>query len=498
MSSHGAAVLKVARKYSRSVADAEDAYQRTFEKCFVKPPKNWQGDDPLPWLLTVARNEALMIRRKQSGSLEIGYDDACGDWADIIGSPADRVVEIESARIGSEALLRINPDQARCLLLRADGLSYKEIAAETGFTYGKVQSALIEGRRVYRGLLDRIDTGAECRRLEPVLSKLVDGELAGVDREDAELHLRNCGACRAVTRDFAAAPREVALLFPVAAATGGVIESISDKLSAAAAWFNDRVPMQLPNSPVAELAFGKKLALATAAAGTIVAGGAGVHHAASGRDRAAGEAAAVKAASAAALQAKPALSGEPANKSERKKPKRSKRVRRVTAGELLSTGGSADPGAARSADTPDPAPRFVDPGKEPTPDSPDATDPSAEPDLPTGDLPSPSAGTRTQSIPGVGPGGWHCASASSRWRFSGFRSPRSREGATKSTSAPIRVGSTGRRFRMAFRMTGGCLETAQLKVRHTPSISGPSRHPKRSTRKCHGSIPTGEVRCGLA
>lgn len=388
MSSHGAAVLRVTRKYSRSVADAEDAYQRTFEKCFVKPPKNWSGNDPLPWLLTVARNEALLIRRKQSRSLEIGYDDACGDWADIIGSPADRVVEKESARFGREALLRINPDQARCLLLRADGLSYKEIAAETGFTYAKVHSVLIEGRRVYRGLLDRIDTGAECRRLEPLLSKLVDGELKGADREDAELHLRNCGICRAVTRDFAAAPREVALLFPVGAAAGGVIGSISDKFSAVAAWFNDRVLMHLPISPAAELAFGKKLALATAAAGTIVAGGAGVHHATSGRDDAAGENAAAKAVSAAALHAKPDLSDERASKTEPKKSKRSKRVRRATTADLLSSGEGVGSGSARLADTPDPAPRFVDPGTESAPESTDVTDPSVEPDLPSGDLPS--------------------------------------------------------------------------------------------------------------
>ena len=70
-------------------------------------------------------------------------------------NPADRVVEREELDIGREALLRINPDQARCLLLRADGMSYDEIAAETGYTYAKVHRALHQGRRVYRALLGR-------------------------------------------------------------------------------------------------------------------------------------------------------------------------------------------------------------------------------------------------------------------------------------------------------------------------------------------------------
>ena len=55
--------------------------------------------------------------------------------------------------MGREALQRISATQARCLVLKAEGLSYDEIAAETGFSRPKVHRALTDGRRVFRGLV---------------------------------------------------------------------------------------------------------------------------------------------------------------------------------------------------------------------------------------------------------------------------------------------------------------------------------------------------------
>lgn len=386
MTRHGAAVLRVARSYSRSVTDAEDAYQRAFEVLLTKPPRLTEGDDPLPWLLTVARNEALMIRRKQKQTAEVAYEDVVGDWADILDTPADRVVELEDVRRKREALLRINPDQARCLLLRADGLSYNEIADETGFSYAKVHNALTEGRRVYRGLLDRMDAGAECRRLEPLLSKLVDDELAAAERSDVELHLGNCGTCRAVVRDYGEAPREIASLFPVGAAAGGFAGSLADAWGNAAAWVNERLLTHMPATPAAEIAFGKKLALATVAAGTIVAGGVGAQYAISGSDREGDNGAAAAAAASAAkiAQAKPVTERRAESKRTESRP--SKRARRATAGDLLSSGNAPSSGSARTADDADPPPRFVEPEPQSEPPASDLPDPVANSDPPPGDL----------------------------------------------------------------------------------------------------------------
>lgn len=274
---HGSAMLRVARRYGRSAADAEDVFQRAFEILLTSPPRRSNADDLLPWLLTVVKNEALMDRRKHRRIADFSFEEMAGDWESVVDGPDDRVIAFEDRDHRREALLRIGSDQARCLLLRADGLSYAEISELTGFSYHKVHRSLIDGRRVYRGLLAKIDSGAECRRLEPLISRLVDGELSDERKRVVEVHLSNCISCRATRRAFAEVPREVASFFPVAAAAGGGgFTGISRQFDIAAAWLHEKVVGPLSGAPVAEALFGKKLIVATAIVGATVAGGVGV------------------------------------------------------------------------------------------------------------------------------------------------------------------------------------------------------------------------------
>ena len=69
--------------------------------------------------------------------------------------------------MGAQALGRLKPQEVRCLLLRAEGYSYREICAETGWTYTKVNRCLTEGRRAFLERLAGIESGAECERLAP-------------------------------------------------------------------------------------------------------------------------------------------------------------------------------------------------------------------------------------------------------------------------------------------------------------------------------------------
>lgn len=276
---HGAAVLRLARRYSASAVDADDAYQRAAEKLLVKRPDGRCEEQLLAWLMTVVRNEALMIRRRCSYETVLPFEDLLADRPAAEPPPDIRLIEIEGARRGSEALKRLKPDQARCLLLKADGLSYDEIRAETGFNYSKVHRCIAEGRKIARGLVDRIETGAECRRVEPLLSKILDDELKPAEHADVYLHLENCLPCRATLRDYAGAANEVASYFPVGAiAAGGVLASLADRCTAFWGWMNERAASLLPSSPASEIAFGKKLALAAALTGSVVAGGAGIDH----------------------------------------------------------------------------------------------------------------------------------------------------------------------------------------------------------------------------
>lgn len=277
----------MARRYSSSAADAEDAYQRALEKLFSVAPEIDTKDLLLSWLLTVVRNEALMIGRSQSRLVAVPYDELAESWSDDGTTPEDRAIDRQELEEGREALLRINPEQARCLLLRAEGLTYDEIAEATGFSYAKVHRALTEGRRMYRGLLGRIESGAECRRVAPLISLLVDDEIGETDRTDIELHLKNCANCRATRREFTLAPQQLASAFPVAAAlskSGGLLQQVFDHVQSAAAWVNERVFSHVSVGPAAEMTVAKKLALVSAVSASVVAGGATVEQFA-GSDR---------------------------------------------------------------------------------------------------------------------------------------------------------------------------------------------------------------------
>ena len=133
----GSEVLGIARRYAVSPEDAEDAYQRALEILLTKAPTTC-ADDLLPWLKTVVKHEAFALRKKRERDVPAEHD-ALDAFADDAAAPADeRAERYERLRVGAEALGRLKPQETRALLLKAEGLSYQEIAAETGWTYTKV------------------------------------------------------------------------------------------------------------------------------------------------------------------------------------------------------------------------------------------------------------------------------------------------------------------------------------------------------------------------
>ena len=231
---HSAQILATARRYSATPEDAEDAYQRGVEILLTKAPTTRESD-LLPWLKTVVKHEAFAVRRANGRALPVEqpHGDACV-WSE------DQAEHHERLRMGAEALAGLKPQEIRCLLLRAEGLSYNEICAATGWTYTKVNRCLTEGRRAFARRLAVIDSGAECERLAPLLSRLADGEADASDMQRLRPHLRNCLACRATLKSYRAAPARAAALVPpvIAAATlpgGGVLARLADLFGLASA-----------------------------------------------------------------------------------------------------------------------------------------------------------------------------------------------------------------------------------------------------------------------
>jgi RNA polymerase sigma factor (sigma-70 family) len=215
---HGGRLMSVARRYSSSREDAEDAYQRAVEILLTRAPST----DPaelLPWTKTVVKHEAFAVGRQRARHGTPSESEQIEPFAGLAAGPAELAERRDRLRLGAEALGRLKPQEVRALLLRAEGLSYHEICAATGWSYTKVNRCLSEGRRSFLDRVARIEGGDECARLAPFLSALADGEASAADVAALRPHLRGCLACRARLREYRRAPaRAAAAVVPVGAA----------------------------------------------------------------------------------------------------------------------------------------------------------------------------------------------------------------------------------------------------------------------------------------
>lgn len=213
---HGEAILSTARRYSATREDAEDAYQRGLEILLTKAP-DLPEQELVPWLKTVVKHEAFAIWRGRERSPLPG-DEVLEQAPSAAPAPEERVECYERLAVGAEAIRRLKPQEVRCLLLRAEGLSYKQICERTGWTYTKVNRCLTEGRRRFLDRIAGIESGAECDRLAPLLSSLADGEATADDMAALRPHLRSCLGCRALLRAYREIPHRAAELVPLAGA----------------------------------------------------------------------------------------------------------------------------------------------------------------------------------------------------------------------------------------------------------------------------------------
>jgi RNA polymerase sigma factor (sigma-70 family) len=219
LSRHSAGLLATARRYSATPEDAEDAYQRGVEILLTKAPTTRESE-LLPWMRTVLKHEAFAVR-KSSGRMVL-VDDAQIAEEGPISWTDEQAERYERLRVGAEAMAGLKPQEIRCLLLKAEGRSYQEICEITGWSYTKVNRCISEGRKAFLKRVAGIDSGAECERLAPLISKVVDGEASTEEMRAVRPHLKGCLACKATLREYRAAPSRLAgLVPPVVALAGG-------------------------------------------------------------------------------------------------------------------------------------------------------------------------------------------------------------------------------------------------------------------------------------
>jgi RNA polymerase sigma factor (sigma-70 family) len=277
---HGAQILATARRYAANAEDAEDAYQRGLEILLTKAPTT-REEELVPWLKTVVKHEAFALRRQRERFTPVTGDGEPIERGTGAAATHEQAERYERLSQSAEALSRLKPQEIRCLVLRAQGLSYREICETTGFTYTKVNRCLTEGRQALAGRLAGIEEGAECARLAPLLSALADGEADAATVARLRPHLKTCLTCRARLREYRAAPSRVAALMPVAAVSPAKADELlawaqqkADALLAAthhkAAALGERA------QTAAELVTGQKVAALAASAAALAGGGTAV------------------------------------------------------------------------------------------------------------------------------------------------------------------------------------------------------------------------------
>ena len=153
---HHRAVFRTARAVLRDAALAEDVTQEVFLRLY-RNQDSTPGDELLrPWLLRVTLNVARNTIRGQSRSMArdtVYSQENYGEGWKAPEEDYERRLEIEEAR---RALDKIKEPMRSCLLLKQQGLSYREIAETLSLRETNVGSLVARGRKQFARVYGKI------------------------------------------------------------------------------------------------------------------------------------------------------------------------------------------------------------------------------------------------------------------------------------------------------------------------------------------------------
>jgi DNA-directed RNA polymerase specialized sigma24 family protein len=99
-------------------------------------PSEVVSKESLDLLKTVVKHEAFAVSKASGRAVQ--SDESLAFQTDESAWTDQRAERYEQLRVGAEAMTGLKPQEIRCLLLKAEGLSYQEICETTGFTYTNV------------------------------------------------------------------------------------------------------------------------------------------------------------------------------------------------------------------------------------------------------------------------------------------------------------------------------------------------------------------------
>jgi RNA polymerase sigma-70 factor, ECF subfamily len=155
---HHRAVFRTARAVVRDSSLAEDVTQEVFLRLY-RNLNATPGEELLrAWLLRVTLNVARNTLRGQSRSMvrDNEYHRNTAEDGSMIDAPEEdyeRRLAIEEAR---RALAKIKEPMRSCLLLKQQGLSYREIATSLSLKETNVGSLVARGRKEFARVFGKI------------------------------------------------------------------------------------------------------------------------------------------------------------------------------------------------------------------------------------------------------------------------------------------------------------------------------------------------------
>jgi RNA polymerase sigma factor (sigma-70 family) len=233
----GAALLRYAARYSPTLQDAEDAYQRAMLIALTKAP-TVDDDQFMAWLHTVLRHEALAIARTQAREGPASGTDVAESLSETLEAPlaVDSIAAWrERYRALDEALEGLTEPQRVCLILQCAGESYDGIHSITGYSLRKIERSVLEGRRALRHWQVELIEGAVCERMSPLIDRAVAGDADRRERRRVSKHIAHCGACRGRMRREREWRSRLAVLAPLPLLTGPPV-TVPDPGHALAWW----------------------------------------------------------------------------------------------------------------------------------------------------------------------------------------------------------------------------------------------------------------------
>ena len=233
-------LIRYASRFTRSIEDAEDVYQRAMEIALMRAPVT-EADEFTAWLHVVIKNEAIAVADAHRRELPVTDDDLEASMtlerSAEIPEP-DAVLEWrERYRAIQDAICGLTESQRMCLMLRSAGLSRVEIMSITGYSDRKVHRSIIEGRSRLHAWEIRMAAGEECARAGELIDMTVDNSASRRERRALSRHLHHCHACRSRYRSRRDQVRMLGSMVPAVLVGGEILQNGAPDPSFALAWW---------------------------------------------------------------------------------------------------------------------------------------------------------------------------------------------------------------------------------------------------------------------